>query len=76
MADEDLWRKRFQLFMAARIFGLFTIFAGIAITFTDLVRDGGWPLVGGIVMAVGLIDSVFAPRLLKKQWEKEDRERR
>lgn len=73
MADEDLWRRRFLLFMAARMFGLAVFLAGIAIAFTDLVREGGWPLLGGILAVMGAIDAVFAPRMLKKMWEQEGR---
>lgn len=74
MADEDQWRRRFQLYMGARLFGLATFLAGLAIVFTDLLRPGGWPVVGSIVMVLGLLDAAVAPRLLKKQWEREDRE--
>lgn len=73
MNDEELWRKRFQLFMAIRIFGLLTFLLGVAIAFTDLVRLGGWPLVGGILVIVGVIDAVLAPRILKKGWERLER---
>jgi len=72
MADDDLWRRRFYLFMGARLFGLATFVAGLAIYFTNILRPGGWPLVGGIVMACGLIDSIVAPKMLKKQWDRTD----
>jgi hypothetical protein len=76
MADEDLWRRRFFVFMLTRLLGVATFFLGIAIIYTDLLRQGGWPAVGAIVAIVGLIDAVFAPKLLKKLWEQQDRERR
>jgi hypothetical protein len=72
MADEATWRRRFHLYMGARLFGLLTLFAGLAIMFTDLLRDGGWPLVGAVVMLFGLADAVIAPMLLRKQWRKDD----
>lgn len=75
MADEALWKRRFCLYMGARLFGLLTFFAGVAIMFTDLLREGGWPVVGGVVMIAGLADAVLAPRLLKQQWRKEDESR-
>jgi hypothetical protein len=74
MPDEDKWRQRFNLFMGIRLFGLLVFFAGLAIVFTNLLRPGGWPVVGSIVMILGLLDSVVAPRLLKKKWEAEDRQ--
>ena len=76
MADEDLWRRRFQTFMAVRAFGLATFLLGIAVIYTDLLREAGWPTVGAILVIVGTIDAVFAPRLLKKLWEQQDQEGR
>lgn len=76
MADERLWRRRFLAFMAVRLAGLATFFLGIAIAYSDLVREGGWPLVGAILAILGAIDATFAPRLLRTLWEQQDRERR
>ena len=76
MADEDLWRRRLQAFMAVRAFGLATFLLGIAVIYTDLLREGGWPTVGAILVIVGTIDAVFAPRLLKKLWAQQDQERK
>lgn len=75
MDDELIWRRRFLVFMSARLFGLMIFFLGIAIVFTDLLREGGWPVVGGILAIMGVIDAVFAPRMLKKVWQREDEER-
>jgi hypothetical protein len=73
MNDEDLWRRRFQLFLAIRLFGLLTFLLGLAIAFSDLVRPGGWKLLGGILVVIGVVDAVVAPRLLKKGWERLDK---
>jgi len=73
MDDEALWKRRFLIFTLVRLAGLATFFLGIAIAFSDLVRDGGWPMVGVIVAIMGLIDAVFAPRILKLQWGREDK---
>ena len=75
MADEQLWRKRLLAYMGVRFAGLAVFFLGIAIIYTDLVRDGGWPQVGAIVAIMGAIDALFAPRLLKTLWDQQDRER-
>jgi hypothetical protein len=72
MADETTWKRRFYLYMGTRVFGLLVFFAGLAIVFTDLLREGGWPLVGVIIMLMGLADAIVAPKLMKKQWERED----
>ena len=73
MADEDKWQRRFHLFMAARLFGLAMFLLGIAIMFTGILRPGGWPVAGSIVVILGLLDAVVAPKLMKKQWDAEDR---
>ena len=75
MADDALWKRRFHVFMAVRLAGLAIFFLGVAIAFTDLVRAGGWPLVGVIIAFMGMIDAVFAPRMLKRLWEEQDRGR-
>jgi hypothetical protein len=70
---DDVWRRRFQLFMLARLIGLATFLLGIAIAFSGLARPGGWPLLGGLLAVAGAIDAVFAPRLLWKLWAEQDR---
>jgi hypothetical protein len=76
MADDDLWRRRFYAFMGVRLFGLATFVLGIAIMYTDLLREGGWPAVGAVLVVIGTIDAVFAPKMLRKLWERQDREGR
>lgn len=71
-SNDDIWRKRFQLFMLVRLFGVAVFLAGIAIAFSDWLRPGGWPLVGGLVSIAGAIDAVFAPKLLRKLWQQQD----
>ena len=70
--NDKLWRSRFFVLTAARLFGLAVFLSGVFIAFTDLLRPGGWPLLGGILAIVGAIDAVFAPRMLKKVWEQQD----
>jgi hypothetical protein len=65
MADEDIWRRRYFVYSAVRLGGLAIFFLGIAIGFTNLVREGGWLQLGAIIAILGAIDTVFAPRLLK-----------
>ena len=72
MDDEALWRKRLLAYSAVRFGGLAIFFLGLAIIYTDLVREGGWPQVGAIVAIMGVIDALFAPRMLKKLWDQQD----
>jgi len=71
MTDEELlWKRRFHLFALVRLVGLAIFLLGMAVMLTDLVRPGGWPLLGGILVAIGAIDAVVAPRILKRSWNK------
>jgi hypothetical protein len=72
MDDERKWRNRLLAYTAARAFGLAIFFLGVAIIYTDLLREGGWPQVGAVVAIMGVIDALFAPRLLKKLWDEQD----
>ena len=71
--DEARWRKRLLAYSAVRLGGLAIFFLGIAIIYSNLVRSGGWPQLGAIVAIMGVIDALFAPRLLKKSWDDQDR---
>lgn len=73
MDDERKWRNRLLAYTAARAFGIAVMLLGIAIIYTDLLREGGWPQVGAIVAIMGVIDALFAPRMLKKYWDEQDR---
>lgn len=75
MHDEELWKRRFRTFTLVRLAGLAVLVLGVVIGFSDLVREGGWRLPGAIIAVMGLIDAVFAPRMLKKVWEQEDARR-
>ena len=74
MSDEDRWRRRYFSYSAVRLGGLAIFFLGLAIGFSDLIRPGGWPRLGAIIAILGAIDAVFAPRLLKKGWDQQDRQ--
>ena len=74
MDDEDRWRKRLLLYSLVRFGGLAIFFVGIAILYTDLVRPGGWPQLGAVVAILGVIDALFAPWLLKRAWDEQDRQ--
>ena len=66
--DEAIWKQRFLMFSLVRISGVAIIALGLAIAFTDLVRDGGWRGLGALIIVLGTIDAAFAPMLLKRSW--------
>jgi hypothetical protein len=72
--DEDaLWRKRLLAYSAVRLGGVAIVFLGVAIIYTNLLREGGWPRLGAIIALLGALDTLLAPRLLKKLWDREQR---
>jgi membrane protein implicated in regulation of membrane protease activity len=74
MADDEVWKRRFLAYSALRLGGLIIFFLGIAIAYGNLLRDGGWPQLGAIIAILGALDTVLAPRLLKKAWDERDRD--
>jgi len=71
--DDDVARRRLLIYSLVRFCGLAVFFLGIAVMYTNLLRPGGWPQVGAIIAIMGVIDALFAPRLLKKAWDEQDR---
>ena len=76
MDDDARARNRLLAYTAVRLGGLAIFFLGIAVIYTDLMRPGGWPQVGAIIAIMGVIDAIFAPRVLKMAWDRQDKEGR
>jgi hypothetical protein len=74
MDNETMWKRRLLAYMGARAFGLAIFFLGIAIIYSDLLREGGWPQLGAVIAILGVVDAILAPRLLKKSWDKQDKD--
>lgn len=71
--DDRQARNRLLAYTLVRAAGLAIFLLGVAIIYTDLLRPGGWPQIGAIVAIMGVVDALFAPRLLKKAWDERDR---
>ena len=76
MGDDARARNRLLAYTAVRFAGLAIFFLGIAVMYTSLLRRGGWPQMGAIIVILGALDAVLAPRVLKKAWDRQDREQR
>jgi len=72
--DDKTARNRLLAATAVRLGGLAIFFSGVATIYTGVLREGGWPQVGAIIAIMGVIDAMFAPRILKKAWDEQDRE--
>jgi hypothetical protein len=73
--DDEVWRKRLLLYSLVRFFGVAVFLLGVVIAYTGILRRGGYPQFGAIVAILGVLGAFFAPRLLKKSWELQDKER-
>ncbi len=71
--DGDIWKRRFAIFAMLRVSGLLIFLLGMAITFSPLVRDGGFLGLGMVVIGFGLVEALLGPVLLRQHWEKSDR---
>ena len=69
---DDQAKRQFIIFAILRIGGLALFLLGIAIAFTDLLKPGGWKLLGGILVVVGTIEAVISPRLVKRTMARTD----
>lgn len=67
---EDKEARIFLIYSLVRLAGLATFLLGVTIAFSDLVRPGGWPLVGGLLAVVGVLDAVIGPPLIRRAMEK------
>jgi hypothetical protein len=65
-------KRQFIIFAILRIGGVVLFLLGIAIAFTDLLRPGGWKLLGGILVIAGAIEAVISPRLVKRSMARTD----
>ena len=71
MDDEEIWRRRFAMFMVVRLLAVVLVLVGLGIWVGDYVRPGGWPLLGAVLIAAGLFDGLIVPRLLKRRWDRQ-----
>lgn len=67
---QDREARIFRIYALVRLAGLITFLLGVAIAYSDLVRPGGWPLVGGLLAIIGALDAVIAPPLVRRALEK------
>jgi membrane protein implicated in regulation of membrane protease activity len=71
VTDEEA-KRQFIIFAILRVGGLVLFLLGIAIAFTDLLKPGGWKLLGGILAIVGAIEAVVSPRLVNRTMARTD----
>lgn len=72
---EALAKRRFILLNVARFSGVFMVMLGIAISLGKLLTDFP-PVLGSILMVLGMFEFFFLPIILKKSWAKEDEKKK
>jgi hypothetical protein len=66
MNDADLAKKRFFALGLIRLTGVALAFLGIAIIAKRLIEPA--EIVGGVLIALGIVDVMVVPLLLVKRW--------
>jgi hypothetical protein len=66
--QDRLERTRFVLLSAARASGAILMLIGLWIWHGDIIRDGGFPLLGGPLFVLGFAESLILPQILARKW--------
>lgn len=66
--DPRIWRNRFIILNLTRIGGTAVVLVGLALWQTDLLVEGGRPLVGFALALIGLVVSFGGPQWLARRW--------
>lgn len=65
MADER-GKRDFLIFSLLRISGALIFILGVAVTYSDLVAEGGQPWLGIPLAMAGLSEALLAPRIVRR----------
>lgn len=67
-AGDQLARTRYAILSALRASGVLLMVLGLWIWNSDILRDGGWPLVGVPLFALGFFESLILPQIFARKW--------
>lgn len=65
---EQLARTRYQILQLVRFVGVLLMILGMWIGAGDILREGGWPLIGVPLAVIGAFEALVLPMLLAKRW--------
>ena len=69
LSDEDrVARSRLLMLTLIRLAGVALMALGLIISTGDLLRPGGWPLVGVPIALIGLVESLLLPKVFTAKW--------
>jgi hypothetical protein len=66
---ERLAKSRFQTLQLLRFTGIIVTIIGMWVWAGDIIREGGWPLVGAPIFALGMFEALVAPVMLARRWK-------
>ena len=66
--QERLERTRFAVLSAARASGAVLMLIGLWIWHGNIVREGGFPALGGPLFLLGFVESLILPQILARKW--------
>jgi len=66
--QETLWRNRFIAIQLVRIGGTIVVLAGLYISMTDAIQEGGATVPGLALSLLGLAISFGGPKWLARKW--------
>jgi hypothetical protein len=66
--DETLWRNRFIAINLVRIGGTVVVLIGLALWQSDVIVEGGSPVLGLPLTLAGLVASFWGPKWLAARW--------
>ncbi len=72
MTPEDrdrLAKSRYQVIQLCRFTGIVLMILGLWIWAGDIVREGGWPVVGIPLFALGSFEAIVLPTWLAGKWK-------
>jgi len=77
MTPEDrefLAKSRFQTMQLLRFTGIIVMILGMWVWAGDILRIGGWPLLGVPLFAIGIFEALVLPVILAKRWKSQPEE--
>lgn len=72
MTPEDrefLAKSRWQMMQLLRFTGIIVMIIGMWIWAGDILRIGGWPMLGIPIFALGIFEALVLPVILAKRWK-------
>lgn len=66
--NERLTRSRFAMLAALRASGVLLMLLGLWIWHGDILRAGGWPVLGIPLFVAGFVESLLLPKLFAGKW--------